>query len=128
MIKKESYFLSLTSLIILVIACLLSGCASSLNGRYGEYGQTKAEFTQYVEIVFKMQNSMTSEMMAITNADEALLQADQKMQETCAPLNEYAAREEDKLNIAISLLRRVEKSAVACEKAAQKVQALLNHY
>ena len=98
-----------------------------MSGRYGEYGQTKAEFAQYVERVFKMQNSMTSEMMEMTDENEDLVQADQKMQEVCAPLNEYATREVDKLNIAISLLRRVEKSAVACEKAAQKVQMLLGH-
>lgn len=127
MIKKESRFLSFTSLLILTIVCLLSGCTSVLCGRYGDYGQTKAEFTQYVETVFKMQNSMTSEMMAITDANADLVQADQKMQEVCAPLNEYAVREVDKLNIAISLLRRVEEAAVACEKAAQKVQTLLAH-
>ncbi len=129
MIKKESRFLSFTPFLILIIVCLLSGCTSVLCGRYGEYGQTKAEFTQYVETVFKMQNSMTSEMMAITdaNANADLVQADQKMQEVCAPLNEYAVREVDKLNIAISLLRRVEEAAVACEKAAQKVQTLLAH-
>jgi hypothetical protein len=127
MIKKESRFLSSIPLIIVVIACLLSGCSTGLSGRYGEYGQTKAEFTEYVEAVFKMQNSMTSEMMSITDADEILVQADQKMQEACAPLNEYAIREEDKLNITISLLKRVENSAVACENAAQKVQALLIH-
>ena len=127
MIKKESRFLSFIPLIIVIMACLLSGCSTALSGRYGEYGQTKAEFTEYVEAVFKMQNSMTSEMMSITDADEILVQADQKMQEACAPLNEYATREEDKLNITISLLKRVENSAVACEKAAQKVQALLIH-
>jgi uncharacterized protein YceK len=127
MIKKESRFLSFTPLLILTIVCLLSGCTSVLCGRYGDYGQTKAEFTQYVETVFKMQNSMTSEMMAITDANADLVQADQKMQEVCAPLNEYAVREVDKLNIAISLLRRVEKAVVACEKAAQKVQTLLAH-
>ena len=127
MIKKESRFLNVTPLIIVAIACLLSGCTAALSGRYGENGQTKAEFAQYVERVFKMQNSMTSEMMEMTDENEDLVQADQKMQEVCAPLNEYATREKDKLTIAISLLRRVEKSAVACEKAAQKVQMLLGH-
>jgi len=127
MIKNVARFLNAPVIIIWVMASFLSGCTTALTGHYGEYGQTKAEFTQYVETVFKMQNSMTSEMMAITDADEALVLADQKMQEVCAPLNEYATREVDKLNIAISLLRRVEKSAVACEKAAQKVQALLTH-
>jgi len=126
MIKKESRFLNPSFLIMLAV-CLLSGCTSVLNGRYGEYGQTKAEFTEYVEKVFKLQNSMNSEMMAITDANPVLVQADQKMQESCAPLNEYATREADKLIIDISLLRRVEKSAVSCDNAAQKVQALLIH-
>jgi len=112
---------------MLAIICSVSACTTTLGGRYGEHGQTKAEFTQYVETVFKLQNNMTSEMMAITDADETLVRADQKMQEICAPLNEYATREEDKLNITISLLRRVEKAAVACEQAAQKLQALLEH-
>lgn len=127
MIKNEPRIFNSTALIILTVSCLLSGCTAALSGHYGEYGQNKADFTQYVEKVFKMQNSMTSEMMTITDANDALVQADQKMQEVCAPLNEYATREVDKLNIAISLLRRVEESAVACEKAAQKLQALLEH-
>lgn len=127
MIKKESRFRNYIPLIMLAISYSLSACTTTLSGYYGEHNQTKAEFTQYVETVFKLQNSMTSEMMAITDADETLVRADQKMQEICAPLNEYAALEEDKLNITFALLRRVEQAAVACEQAAQKLQALLEH-
>ncbi len=127
MIKRESWFNISPPLIAMAITCSLSACTTTLGGHYGEHGQTKAEFTQYVEKVFKMQNSMTSEMMSVTDADDDLVRADQNMQDVCAPLNEYATREEDKLNIAISLLRRVESSAVACEKAAQQVQMLLGN-
>ena len=113
-------------------ALLLSGCATPFWGGYGENGQTREEFTRYVEKVFRLQNSMTSEMMTLPETDEisnhdALLQADQLMQEACGPLNEYVSRESDGLNIGFSLSRRVQKSAVDCEKAALKVQSLLPH-
>ncbi len=49
------------------------------------------------------------------------------MQESCAPLNEYASRDIDGMNIGIFLRQRVEKSADDCEKAALKVKAQLEH-
>ncbi len=109
---------------------MLSGCATPFGGIYGENGQTREEFTQYVEKVFRLQNSMTSEIMALPETDgannhDALLQADQLMQEACGPLNEYVSRESDGLNVGFSLSRRVQKSAIACEQAALKVQSLL---
>ena len=114
------------------LAFIVSGCATPFWGGYGENGQTREEFARYVEKVFRLQNSMTSEIMALpetdeTNNHEALLQADQLMQEACGPLNEYVSRESDGLNIEFSLSRRVQKSAVDCEKAALKVQSLLKH-
>ena len=117
---------------LMFMIVMLSACATPFWGGYGENGQTREEFTQYVEKVFRLQNSMTSEIMALSETDEivnhdALLQADQVMQEACGPLNEYASRDNDGLNIGLSLLRRVQKSAIACEQAALKVQALLKH-
>ena len=104
---------------------MLSACAMPFWGSYGENGQTKEEFTRYVEKVFRLQNSLTSEIMALPEADDTVLQAEQSMQEACRPLNEYASREKDDLNIGLTLLRSVEKSAIVCEQAAQKVQSLL---
>ena len=114
-------------LMLMSIALMLSGCATSFLGGYGANGLTKEEFTRYVEGVFRLQNSLTSEIMALPETDDALLEAEQHMREACAPLNEYASRESEDLNIGLFLRRRVEKSANNCEQAALKVKSLLGH-
>ena len=119
-------------LMLMFITLILSGCATSFLGSYGPNGQTKEEFTRYVESVFRLQNSMTSEIMAFletdgTNNHDDLLEAEQHMQEACDSLNEYASRESEGLNIGFFLSRRVEKSAIDCEHAALKVKSLLGH-
>lgn len=132
MTKWNAGLVSLSGLTLVSVMLIISGCATPLVGRYGENGQTKEEFTRYVEGVFKLQNSMTSEIMAILETDsennhDDLLLAEQNMQQACGPLNEYASRESEGLNIGFFLSRRVEKSAIDCESAAQKVKALLKH-
>jgi hypothetical protein len=116
----------------LMLMLMLSGCAAPFWGGYGENGQTKQEFSRYVERVFRLQNSMTSELMEFLETDDKsnhddLLRAEQGMQEACAPLNEYASRESEGLSTGLFLSRRVEKSANDCEKAALKVKSLLGH-
>jgi hypothetical protein len=118
-------------LMLSFVMLMLSGCATPFWGGYGAHGQTKEEFTRYVESVFRLQNSMTSEIMAFLEADvsnhDDLLEAEQHMQEACAPLNEYASRESEGLSTGFLLSRRVEKSAIDCEQAAEKVKTLLGH-
>ncbi|MDD2659067.1 MAG: hypothetical protein PHY54_05205 [Methylococcales bacterium] len=119
-------------LMLMLVALMLSGCAAPFWGGYGANGQTKQEFTHYVEGVFRLQNSMTSEIMGYLETDDKgdhddLLRAEQHMQEACAPLNEYASRESEGLSAGFFLSRRVEKSANDCEKAALKVKSLLGH-
>lgn len=114
------------------ITLILSGCNAPFWGGYGAHGQSREEFTRYVDGVFRLQNSMTSEIMALSENDDvknvdAILEAEQQMQESCAPLNEYASRDIDGMNIGIFLRQRVEKSADDCEKAALKVKAQLEH-
>lgn len=102
------------------------GCNSVLLGRYGEQNQTLEAFTQRVENVFKFQNSMTNAVMLMeTEPSSMILDAEQKMQSVCEPLNEYASREMDGLSTDFTLQKRVEKTAISCEKAAQKLQTLL---
>jgi hypothetical protein len=117
-------------LILLSFTISLSGCALPFLGGYGGQGMSREEFTRYVEGVFHLQNSITSEVMILLEGDdtkkyEALLQAEQHMREACAPLNEYASRDIDGLNIGLFLRRRVEKSAIDCERKAQEVKSLL---
>jgi len=117
---------------LMLIMLMLSGCATPFLGGYGAKGQSREEFTRYVEGVFRLQNSMTSEIMAFLETDDAknhddLLEAEQHMEEACGPLNEYASRESEGLSIGFFLSRRVEKSAIDCEQAALKVKSLLGH-
>ncbi|MGR9114886.1 MAG: hypothetical protein ACU85E_03915 [Gammaproteobacteria bacterium] len=115
----------------ILLMLFLSACSVPFMGGYGERGQTREEFIRYVESVFKFQNQMTSRVMMLLETEEDLgevdeiLQAEQKMHEICEPLNEYAARENDGMSIGLLLRRRVEKSAVACDKAARQVDSYL---
>jgi len=131
MVKWNRNLVSLHALIALLLAMLLSGCSIPFFSGYGAKGQTREEFSRYVEDVFKLQNSMTSKMMALAENDEkptnlnALVQAEQRMQKSCEALNEYAERDSDGLSVGLLLQRRVEQTAVDCEKAAKDLQALL---
>lgn len=101
------------------------------SGRYGANGLSREEFARYVEDVFRLQNRMTSEVMMLLDTDELdgghedLLRAEREMHEVCASLNEYAERDIEGQSIGLFLRRRVEKSAVDCEKSAFRVEALL---
>lgn len=130
MAKWNTNWFDFPGLLLMTITLMMSGCATPFFGGYGAKGQTQEEFTRYVEGVFKLQNSMTSEIMALPEIDDAknhdaLSAAEQQMQEACGPLNEYVSRDIDGLDIGLFLRRRVEKSAIDCELAAQKVKSLL---
>jgi hypothetical protein len=132
MAKWNTNWFNFPGLMLMIIMLMMSGCATSFLGGYGANGQTQEEFTRYVERVFKLQNNLTSEIMSLPETDDtknhdAILAAEQHMQEACAPLNEYASRESEDLNIGLFLRRRVEKSAADCEQAALKVNSLLGH-
>ncbi|TAK65088.1 hypothetical protein [Methylobacter sp.] len=120
----------LRSLTTLAIASLISGCAVPFFGGYGANNQSREEFAHHVEEVFRLQNRMTSEVMMLLENNEverpdALMQAEQHMQQVCADLNEYASRDIDGLSIGLFLSRRVEQSAIDCEQAAQAIKPLL---
>lgn len=131
MAKWNRNLVSLQGVMGLLMAMLLSGCSLPFFSGYGANGQTREEFTRYVENVFKLQNSMTSQMMALSENDEkpknidALLQAEQRMQKQCESLNEYASLDSEGSSASLLLQRRVEQSAKDCETAAKDLQSLL---
>jgi hypothetical protein len=132
MVKKDKNLVNFPILKLMSIMLMLSGCATPFFGGYGPKDQSREEFTRYVEGVFRLQNNMTSEIMLLQETDdtknyEAVLEAEQHMQEVCDPLNEYVSRDIDGLSIGIFLRQRVEKSATDCEQAALKVKSLLGH-
>lgn len=105
----------------------MAGCNSFLMGSYGDDHQTLAAFAQRVEGVFKFQNSMTNAVMLLDNEpSEAILVSEQAMHIACKPLDDYAAREIDGLSADFALQKRVEQTAVSCEKAAKQLQSLLS--
>ncbi|WP_340122247.1 hypothetical protein [Methylobacter svalbardensis] len=113
------------------IASLISGCAVPFLSGYGTNGQSLEEFEYHVEEIFRLQNRMTSEVMMMLESEEAkkyqaLMQAEQHMQQICADLNEYVSRDIDGLSSGLFLRRRVEKSAIDCEQAAMAIKPLLN--
>lgn len=120
----------LRGLVTFAIAALISGCTVPFFGGYGANGQSLEEFTHRVEEIFRLQNQMTSEAMMLLENDEAkkpeaLMQAEQHMQQACADLNEYVSRDLDGLDSGLFLRQRVEKSAIDCEQAALAVKPLL---
>jgi hypothetical protein len=129
--KLNRNLISLQGLMGLLMTIILSGCSLPFFSGYGANGQTREEFSRYVEEVFKLQNRMTSKMMAFAEEDEkptnldTLLQAEQRMHKNCEALNEYAERDSDGLSVGLLLQRRVEQTAVDCEKAAKELQTLL---
>jgi hypothetical protein len=129
--KWNSNLLSLQGLMGLLMTVMLSACTLPFFSGYGENGQTREQFARYVEDVFKLQNSMTSQIMALADSDDkpknldALLQAEQGMQKKCEALNEYATRDSEGLSTSLLLQNRVAQSAKDCETAAKEVQAML---
>jgi len=130
MIKCSKNLVVLRGVATVAMASIISGCAGPLFGGYGANGQSREEFEHHVEEVFRLQNQMASEVMMLLESDtskkpEALIQAEQHMQQVCADLNEYASRDIDGLSIGFFLSRRVEKSAIDCEQAALAIKPLL---
>ena len=120
----------LQSAAMFAAASLITGCAVPFWGGYGANGQSLEAFEHHVEEVFRLQNQMTSEVMMLMESDEAekyqaLLEAEQHMQQVCADLNEYVSRDIDGLSSGFFLRRRVEKSAIDCEQAALAIKPLL---
>lgn len=118
-------------ILLMSLTLTLSACTSPFIGGYGPNHQTKEEFIRYVESVFKLQNSVTSEIMLMQENgekpknQEVLLQANQIMDKACAPLNDYVEREQDGQSTNLFLQHRIENTASDCEKAAKAVKILL---
>ena len=131
MIAGNKCLVILRSIVIFTIISLITGCAVPFFGEYGANNQSREEFAHHVEEVFRLQNRMTSEVMMLLESDEdtqkneALLQAEQHMQQMCADLNEFVSRDNDGLSSGLLLRLRVEKSAMNCEQAALAIKPLL---
>jgi hypothetical protein len=117
--------------VITVIIGVLQGCALFSIGGYGPDKQSREDFERRVEVAFRLQNRMTSEVMVLQSdgtdpqQHEPIIRAEQVMEKSCSYLNEYASRDIDGLSKSLLLLWHVENSVVDCEVAARKVEGLL---
>lgn len=110
-------------LLIAINAVLLVGCNTMLLGSYGEHNQSLKDFA---ESVFIFQNSMTNAvMLSEPEPSAAILDAEQKMHVACEPLNAAGVLQFDGLDVDLELVRRIQQTAVSCEKSAQRLQSLL---
>ncbi len=130
MIKCSKGIVILRAVAAIAMASLISGCGIPFLGGYGANGQSREDFERHVEEVFRLQNQMTSEVMMLMESDEskkyqALLQAEQHMQQVCADLNEYVSRDIDGLSSGLFLRQSVERTAIDCEQAALAIKPLL---
>jgi hypothetical protein len=118
-------------LISLVLLLLVQGCTPPSFWHYGPDRQSLEVFKQRVEAAFRLQNSLTSEMMLLQETEdssnnlEPILAAEQVMQKNCSYLNEYASRDIDGEGPGLVLQHRVEQSLLDCENAAHHLRALL---
>jgi hypothetical protein len=117
--------------VVLLTALAAVACAPPSFWRYGPDRQPLAEFEHRVEKVFRLQNKMTSEIMARQDFDDdgsgqtSVADAEQQMQKDCNDLNDYAIREIDGRSQSVFLRHRVEQSVEDCERSAHQVEKLL---
>ncbi len=124
--------INLSSFILILLPAFLVGCSMSFLAKDEVGNSSKGDFAHYVEGVFRLQNSVTSELMELQESEavvdqSALLKAEQAMQEACAPLNEYVSKETDGAGASFFLKRKVQKTAVQCESSANFVRLTLKN-
>ncbi len=122
-----SRLISLSGYVLIALQPILVGCSTSFLAKDDVSNSSKVDFAHYVEDVFRLQNSVTSEIMELQESDDmndqsALLKAEQAMQEACAPLNEYVSKTADGTGASFFLKRKVQKTAVDCESSAKLVR------
>lgn len=129
--KQPMMPISLSILVFAFLSTAVSGCGRAFWGGYGDTALSLEEFEVYVEQVFRLQNRLTNEVMLLSLRSEDLdrfediFSAENRMHELCNPLNEYVVKSMDDQSAGFLLMRRVEKAAVPCERAALQVEALL---
>lgn len=129
--KSQKTFNKLQKIALLLTVLQLVGCSTPLLGHYGTEGRSREDFAKYVEEVFRLQNTITSQMMILMesgeiNLPQPLMSAEQRMHDQCSSINEYVSRDMDGQKIGILLRRNVAKSAESCGKAAHEVEGMLN--
>lgn len=112
----------------------LAGCATVTTADGERMAVSSPEFRDYVEAVFRAQNSVASELAfaledapvpPVEPADVALAAAETRLLEECARLNEIAVRRRDDERAGVRRGLAAAREAPRCEAATRAAEGVL---
>jgi hypothetical protein len=112
--------------LFLGLSLLLTACTSMPPS-----GKNFANFSDYAESVFRRQNTLSSRLMMLSEADllpdnDSLEDNEQAMHEACHLLNEYAEMESSGEFINPLFARSVHASIESCDQRIGAMEVLIN--
>jgi hypothetical protein len=124
------------SLLLLTILLLSAGCSSVRTSTPEGQAVTmsEAEFSAYVEKVFRHHNKVYNELISAAGIEETdsvdghpnqLLTAEEDMIHVCLPLNEVVATTVEGGKPSMNSKWKLLSAVPACEAATRKVEALM---
>ena len=125
MVKQIKYFIQYILLPLLVFF-FLSSCSIT-----SKAFNSKERISIYAESLFKRQNSLTQQLMMLSDeemtlADEEIIfQAELQMHDACHLRNEYANREMEERAMSVFFRRRVKNSLKTCEESVKNMESVL---
>ena len=125
MVKQIKYSFQYLLLTMLVFF-LLSGCSLTKGAL-----NSKERISIYAESLFKRQNSLTQQIMMLSEEDmtsadeEVIFQTEIQMHDACHLLNEYANREMEERTMSVFFRRRVKNSLKTCEESVKNMESVL---
>ena len=125
MVKQIKYSFQYCLLALLVFF-FIPGCSMT-----GETLNSKESISIYAESLFKRQNSLTQQLMMLSEEDmtstdeEIIYQAEIQMHDACHLLNEYANREIEEKGMSVFFRRRVKNSLNTCEESVKNMESVL---
>ena len=125
MVKQVKYSFQYFLLPLLVFF-LLSGCSITSKAL-----NSKERISIYAESLFKRQNSLTQQLMMMSEEDmtladeEIIFQAELQMHDACHLLNEYADREMEGKGMSVFFRTQVKNSLNTCEESVKNMESVL---
>lgn len=119
--------------VICTTAISLTACQMVTTRKSGTMLMSETEFKKYVEGVFRYHNRVMNDLIEAsgdrTDLDpvkaEALSVAEEKMIDTCRPLNELVAESLSGKEVGLAIEMNLADTVPACEEASEAVEELI---
>ena len=116
-------------LVVWSLLVALTGCATVATVDGERLALTSAEFRAYVERVFREQNRVADELAFALEAPdgsaEGLADAEQRLLDACAGINELATARRDELRLGVRGNLSAARSVPECDRTTRAVEELL---